>query len=322
MSIEVTTPHTTAHMASERHGSKGEKKLKPSHGEKKRKREHKEDGHKSNSRSKKPRTNGTEPAVAIETNTPPPPEQLPFHLQTSSLYLPLAPISQRHPLEGLCAEHLSPLILQYYPPFSGVIISYSHPRLAPKPFEDDGSAGTLMQNIDEFAVSWTWVTAEFLLFKMEKGTELEAYVNLQNEGHLGVVCWNLFNASIERKRLPSDWKWIEEDEVEVAEGEEEVYAEQGHFVNGQGEKIEGQVKFRIKDVEVSADKERGFVSIEGTMLSEEEEIELAESERNTGRVTPDPNARKVWPNKIMSATSLGIPVEKDDDATGKKKRRH
>ncbi|PBP25479.1 RNA polymerase Rpb7-like domain-containing protein [Diplocarpon rosae] len=100
----------------------------------------------------------------------------PFHLQTSSLYLPLAPVSQKFPLEGICAEHLSPLLLTYYPPFKG------------------------------------------------------------NEGHLGLVCWNLFNASIERKRLPSNWEWRDvADAREGHEGDGETYAEEGagYYVDGE-----------------------------------------------------------------------------------------
>ncbi len=74
----------------------------------------------------------------------------PFHIQTSSIYLPLAPISQRQPLEGMCAEHLSPLILTYYPPLGGVILSYSNVRISEQPFDDDGDH-ILLQCIDEYA---------------------------------------------------------------------------------------------------------------------------------------------------------------------------
>ncbi|TVY54832.1 DNA-directed RNA polymerase I subunit rpa43, partial [Lachnellula suecica] len=180
----------------ENHKSKGDKKHKSSaHGEKKRKREHKEDvGHKSKSKKHK-----SDAAATLSQVLDVPDNISPFHLQTSSLFLPLAPVSQKKPLEGLCAEHLSPLILTYYPPLAGVLLSYHNPRLSEKPFGNDGTEEVLLQNIDEYAVSWAWVTAEFLLFKPEKGAWLEGYVNLANEGHVGIVCWNLFNASIERK---------------------------------------------------------------------------------------------------------------------------
>ena len=271
-------------MGSERHKSKSEKKHKSSHGEKKRKRDHDEDGHRS--KSKKHRSDKT--ALGdMEVNT----STTAFHIQTSSLYLPLAPISQKYPLEGLCAEHLTPLVLTYYPPFQGLILCYSNPRLSAKPFGNDGDA-TLLHNIDEYAASWAWVTAEFLVFKPEQGTWVEGYVNLQNEGHLGLVCWNLFNASIERKHLPEDWEWIGVEDQERGQegmGMGETYAEEGvgYYIDGEGKKIEGMVKFRVMDIETSQDRERGFFSMTGTMLDVEAEKVLVEIEKATqkgGRV--------------------------------------
>jgi DNA-directed RNA polymerase I subunit RPA43 len=317
MSIESTA----ATMGSEKHKSKSDKKHKSSHGEKKRKRDHGEEGHKSKSKKhKSDKANGQ--SSALET----PSTASPFHVQTSSLYLPLAPVSQKYPLEGMCAEHISPLILTYYPPFNGVVLSYSNPRLSEKPFGNDGEE-VLLKNIDEYAVSWSWVTAEFLLFKPEKGAWLEGYINLQNEGHLGLVCWNLFNASIERKRLPPDWKWMDVSEMQNEEEDEargETYAEEGigYYVDGEGKKIEGMVKFRVKEIESSHDRERGFLSIEGTMLSEEAEEELLESEKNGTNNSKDSAGRRLGGSKALGATSLGVTVEPDlmDVDTGSKKK--
>jgi DNA-directed RNA polymerase I subunit RPA43 len=318
MSIE--SPAAT--MGSEKHKSKSDKKHKSSHGEKKRKRDHAEEGRKSKSKKHKS-DKATGQSSTLET----PPTASPFHMQTSSLYLPLAPVSQKHPLEGMCAEHISPLILTYYPPFNGVVLSYSNPRLSEKPFGNDGEE-VLLKNIDEYAVSWSWVTAEFLLFKPQKGAWLEGYINLQNEGHLGLVCWNLFNASIERKRLSPDWKWVDVSEMENEEEDEEeggkTYAEEGIgcYVDGEGKKIEGMVKFRVKEIESSHDRERGFLSIEGTMLSEEAEEELLESERGGTNNTRDSAGRRLGGSKALGATSLGVTVEPDimDVDTGSKKK--
>ncbi|KAL2071186.1 hypothetical protein VTL71DRAFT_12421 [Oculimacula yallundae] len=308
MSIETTNPSQIDTMGSEKHKSKSEKKSKSSHGEKKRKRDHTEEGPKTKSKKQKSDSKAAESQVLNAPAT-----ISPFHLQTSSLYLPLAPVSQKYPLEGICAEHLSPLLLTYYPPFNGVLLSYSNPRLSEKAFGNDGE-DVLLQNHDEYAVSWTWLTAEFLLFKPEKGAWLEGYVNLQNEGHLGLVCWNLFNASIERKRLPSDWKWKDvSDAREGWEGEGETYAEEGlgYYVDGEGKKIEGMVKFRVREIESSHDRERGFLSIEGTMLSEATEKELVESERNGTENSRDTAGRRLGGLRGPGATSLGISVESD-----------
>lgn len=296
---------------------KSERKLKHKDGEeKKRKRTHDEDVPKH--KSKKHRSDepievketvieeAAVPATKAETEFP---EESPFHVQTSSLYLPLAPISQRTPIEGICAEHLSPLILTYYPPFHGVILSYNNPRLSQEAFKNDGPR-VLMKSVDEFAVSWAWVTAEFLLFKPTRGGLLEGYVNLQNEGHLGIVCWNLFNASVERQRLPKDWKWIGNGDLD-ADG----YAEHGagYFVDGAGNKIDGIVKFRVKDIESSHDRERGFLSIEGTMLDDKDENELLQQENAINNNDKALVGIRLGGARALGATSLGVVIERSDD---------
>jgi DNA-directed RNA polymerase I subunit RPA43 len=326
MSIEESIPSAMPTMGSEKQKNKSDKKHKSSQTEKERRREKKrkrdQAGEESNSKKHKSTAAAPESIPDPESDEKPAQEISPFHIQTSSLYLPLAAVSQKFPLEGICAEHISPLMLTYYPPFEGVLLSYSNPRLSEKPFGNDGKT-TLMKSIDEYAVSWTWVTAEFLLFKPEKGAWLEGFVNLQNEGHLGLVCWNLFNASIQRNRLPKDWKWVGVESELVGEGEDEVYAENGlgYYVDDKGNKVEGNVRFRIRDTESSHDRERGFLSIAGTMLSERKETELTQSENdiNGGRANA---GRLLGGLKGLGATSLGVPFDPDQgDGTGVKKQR-
>ena len=234
-------------------------------------------------------------------------EDSPFHLQTFSLYLPLSPICQLYPLQGLCAEHLSPLILTYYPPFKGVILSYSNPRLSEEPSKHGGAEdqGTVLAiSVAEFAVSFVWLTVDFLVFKPQRGGWLEGWINLQSEGHLGVVCWNLFNASIERKRLPKEWRWVggdtgrkskaklkksqedpqsedDKDALKDIQGADDAREDEGHFVDGQGNKVEGSIRFRVRDLDasMSTDREKGFLSIEGTLMNMEEEERLTEQEQ-------------------------------------------
>lgn len=297
-----------------------DKKKQKSEERKKRKREHQEDGHRSKSKKHKSHTQTEDVTIEDHSST-----NSPFHLQTSSLYLPLSPISQKYPLEGICAEHLSPLILTYYPPLKGVILSYANPRLTEEPFGKQRD-GILLKSIDEYAVSWGWVTAEFLLFKPETGVTLEGYVNLQNEGHLGVVCWNMFNASIERRRLPRDWKWV--GAQESAQNSDDIYAEDGigYYVDGEGNKIPDTIKFRVREIESSHDKERGFLSIEGTMLEEEEERQLQESEKQKSQGR-DTAGLRLGGSRALGATKLATITEPDtvnpsENASGSRRHRH
>lgn len=325
MSIEGPTPRSTSKMSSQKHSKKEGKKDRSSHSEKKRKRDHKEDGEGSKSKKKhRSKKHESSSNTISQINSP-------FHVQSASLYLPLSPVSQSYPLEGLCAEHLSPLLLTFYPPLQGVVLSYNNVRLSGTPQGEDESKELLMHNIDEYAVSFCWVTATFLLFKPEQGVELEGYVNLQNQGHVGIVCWNLFNASIEAKRLPKGWRWVDVAEMDE-EAEEEGngnggYAEDGVgcWVDENNKKIEGQIKFRVREIESSHDRERGFLSLEGTMLSEEDEKELsAEEASHMSKTGKGANERGVSAGKKLGATDLSVPVEKglmdEDDPFAKKHR--
>lgn len=312
-------PHSKEKSKSHKDRSERKHKLKTKDG-KKRKHEHDDDAE--DRKSKKHRKSHATTANGSITIGASISLQSPFHTQTSSLYLPLAPISQRQPLEGICAEHLSPLILTYYPPLRGVVLSYSNARLSERPFNSDGEE-TLMQCIDEYGVSYAWVTADFLIFKPQRGGELEGYVNLQNEGHLGVVCWNLFNASIERQRLPKSWQWVGVETAAVEDGNEN-YNESGagHFVDENGGKIAGTVKFKVKDIESSADHERGFLSIEGTMLEEEEEQELLRQEMSKNKKHILGSGTSLGGAKALGATNLGVPAERSQDDFDNQSKRH
>ena len=275
----------------------------------------------------------------------------PFYQQTSSLYLPLPPISQKHALQGICAEHISPLILTYYPPFHGVIISYSNARLSTDP-QTETSKPTYARAIDEYASSFVWLTADFVIFKPQRSSVIEGYVNLQSESTIGLLCLNFFNASIERKRLPKEWKWIpggvivpgkrklkkapkdimsDSDEGEADEDDEAgqtLEDAEGYFQDQAGNKIEGSLRFRIKHVDTSKsmDRETGFVSIEGTMLSEDDEMQLQEQERIR---IPDIGKKQLgWQNEPSNAMTGAImngfddAVDIDDTQSSKQMARY
>ncbi|KAL4961227.1 DNA-directed RNA polymerase I subunit RPA43 [Aspergillus stella-maris] len=62
---------------------------------------------------------------------------------------------------------------------------------------------------------------------------------------------------------------------------------EGYFQSTSGHKVRGTVKFRVVDVDVipGTERDRGFLSIEGTMLSPEDEARVLEEERS-GNVAP------------------------------------
>ena len=170
-------------------------------------------------------TNGAPSTVNQAQKSPSRPLTSPFYEERVSLYLPIAPVAQRDPVKGLCAEHLSPLILTYYPPLHGVILSYHNPRPCSEPrrtgVEDQDSRAHGSSNpprpskprayavaIDEYAAPFVWLTVTFVVFRPQKGDGIEGYINLQNESQVGALCWNFFNATVDRSRLPRPWEWV------------------------------------------------------------------------------------------------------------------
>lgn len=201
----------------------------------------------------------------------------PFVKQTTSFYLPLSPCAYDFPLGGLCAEHISPLLLTYDPALKGVLLSYENPRMSEHP--DDGVQidrsrdvkQILSQSIDEYAVTYVWLTAEFTVFKPRRGTYLEGFVNVQNESMLGLVCYNYFNAMIDREKLPKDWRWVDDDddeeEAESQKQRRQAFHGAGHFEDDAGNEVEGKLVFKVEDFDASAgsDNGTGTISIIGTL---------------------------------------------------------
>ncbi|KAH8844676.1 hypothetical protein MCOR27_008371 [Pyricularia oryzae] len=264
------------------------------------------------------------PDILQPAHAPSNPE-FPFATQIVSLYVPLFPIGFDQPLTKVAEQHLKPLLNHYSPLMKGVLLDYRHVTLGELPTRADprnpptDRTPTLLSCKDEYAVGFGWLTAEVYLFVPRRGAWMEGVVNLQSEGHLGVVCWNRFNASIEANRVPEGWKFIDvvqkaEDakkakfrnagkkiNLEEAEGEGDEEAEAaeeageddqeeleaslqqmhatGYWVDAAGKRIAGKIRFRIKNFDVGTAGDHGYISIEGTMLDDEAERELRVKEK-------------------------------------------
>lgn len=300
----------------EEKGEKGEKEVKSKHRETERDAQSKPE-------KKKPASSASSASPAA------PASSSPYHLITSTLYVPLSPISisPTHALSSLLSEHLSPLLLTYYPPFRGVVLAYSNPSIsstlptsADAANASNGNANpqplTLVASAGEYGVLYVYLTATFLVYRPERGQIHEACINVQSEGFLGAVALNLFSVGVERRRLPRDWQWeVSGDEggnnSDAATDNEDAHAQKtenpsssdntlglighdqdtasleddaatamGFFKTGSGQRVRGTIRFRIRDVDVipGSERDKGFVSIEGTMLSPEEDRKLDEDD--------------------------------------------
>ncbi|KAL3469448.1 hypothetical protein BJX99DRAFT_241305 [Aspergillus californicus] len=376
-----------------KHKRKDESAASPS--KKKRKHEKAEDADKK-SKKKKDKSSKTKDKTKPDTTPTQQREQdtvtpaSPYSLTTATLYLPLSPISisPTHALASLLAEHLSPLLLTYFPPLRGIVLAYSNASISSFPPSPQTSTSTdprpqpltLAATAGEYGVMYVYLTATFLVFRPQRGQVLEGWVNVQSEGFLGAVVLNLFSVGIERKRLPTSWKWIppgeegdaetggnpssaptseDEDEDNTSppfnpekerfnpivlasdanpfsydyldqdpltstadpetqgEGEDADESYEGYFRSVSGHHVRGTVKFRVVDIDVipGTERDRSFISLEGTMLSPEEENQLIEDEKN-GIIAPSSTLRKATiPLSASVATMSGaIGVEADNEA--------
>ncbi|KAI1466244.1 uncharacterized protein F4812DRAFT_100972 [Daldinia caldariorum] len=252
----------------------------------------------------------TDTSNSDEFGQKPAPSEYPFFTQTVSQYLPLFPSGLIEPIEGFADQHLRPLLNRYVPSFRGVLLAYRNPRIGEAPGrgslteKSKAKETVLLESVNEYAVAFGWLTVDVDLFRPSRGASMEGIVNLQGEGHIGVVCWNMFNASIEASRLPHGWRWVDllsndkdkgKDRGKGKRTDREKTAEEaklptpepvedqeddttqmhttGYWVNETGQRIRGGAKlyFRIKHYEVGVSGDYGYLSIEGTMLADEEE---------------------------------------------------
>lgn len=253
---------------------------------------------------------------AMDIDMPPPPKpdskihqppdipanpQFPFFTQTVSLYEPLYPIGWAQPVTSCEYQHLQHLQNKYVPSLRGVLLDYKNVSFGENPGRagaattDEASAKVISK--DEYAVGFGWITADVELFVPSRGAWMEGSVNLQTEGHIGVVCFGKFNASIEARRLPPSWRWVPNESSE-AQGFEETASvitaddhgvvrqihSTGFWVDGNGDRIKGRTRFRIRNFDVGTSGETSYLSLEGTMLDKGGEKALVAEEAQTAQL--------------------------------------
>ncbi|KAJ5312962.1 hypothetical protein N7508_003792 [Penicillium antarcticum] len=288
-------------------------------------------------------------------------QPLPLHPHNSdALPAPVANLHLAHARAGLAARR-APLAFapDLLPPLKGVVMAYSNASISSRHPSDSSRLAsdpnpqplTLATTADEYGVLYVYLTATFLVFRPKRGQILDGWVNVQSEGFLGAVVFNLFSVGVERKRLPSNWKWVppgeeaetpattdEEsgsdqkiagfdaekeffqpaslaaEEVPLDGEDEEESAHSGYFQSVSGHRVRGSVRFRVVDVDVipGSERDRGFLSIEGTMLSAEEEEQLLESEREGQSLPPSFFSS---PTKARTVPVMNVPVSEADEVS-------
>jgi DNA-directed RNA polymerase I subunit RPA43 len=145
-------------------------------------------------------------------------ENTPFRTTRASLYVPCPAISLSTALPSLISTHLTPLLLTYYGPVSGVVLSITDVSVSSHAASEAGKPLQLQQHLsststqyalcaDDFGVSFTWLTGTFTSFRPTLNTTLSGYINIASEGFIGLVLYNYFQVGIAKSRIPRSWRW-------------------------------------------------------------------------------------------------------------------
>lgn len=271
------------------------------------KKEKKSKHHKSAATPEKPAERNDEPYEAVV----PDPNEYPFFTQTFSQRIPVWPAAFDEPITKMAREYLDPMLNRYSPKFRGVLLAYKNVNLSNQPERANpenpptDDTPVVLESVECYAPPFAWLTADLHLFIPSRGAWMEGVINLQSEGHIGVVCFDKFNASISRRSLPRGWTWVEqpEDEVEEepeqaaeedpfiegqesGEGEEAKEAKEvpqlrssGHWLDHNGDKVTGKIYFRIKNFSSGSTGDYTYLSLQGTMLDDEAERESVAEEK-------------------------------------------
>lgn len=207
----------------------------------------------------------------------------PFYSTTLSLYLalPAIALSPVTALPSLLTSRLAPLLLTYYPPVRGVILSVTDPVLSPqkprpdhppqRPLTANGADPApqlvLAQCADSDGLSYVWLTATFLIFRPQTGDELEGWLNVCSEGFVGLICYNYFQVAVGRNRIPGRWRWV------PPGGEADVE---------RGTKKKKKKKKKSKRQDDEEEKEEEAISQETLVNGDDEVDEDKDEERESG----------------------------------------
>ncbi|KAJ4420190.1 hypothetical protein N0V82_004535 [Gnomoniopsis sp. IMI 355080] len=265
---------------------------------------------KSEDKKEKKHKRASSPAVSNSAAVVPDDKQYPFFTQTFSQRIPIWPAAFDEPLTKTAREYLDPQLNRYSPKFKGVLLAYKNVNLSDRPQRANpknpptDETPVTLASFECYAPPFAWLTADLHLFVPSRGAWMEGEINLQSEGHVGVVCFEKFNASISRRSLPKGWHWVEQEEMEVeedpfqetaaageeggaqegVEGKEDAESaprlrSTGYWVDETGKKVEGKIYFRIKNFSSGSTGDYTYLSLQGTMLDDEAEKESAAEER-------------------------------------------
>lgn len=262
-----------------------------------------------------------------------------FYLETLSHYIALPASTLGTPYESLCASVFSPLLLTYYPPARGIVLSYSNVRLSSnepskkrvkrwqQQHEANGSQEAdeqgeeeLSLKADEYSCVYAWATATLLVFRPVKNAWVMAHVASQSQSHLELSYLNTFSISVLAAQLPGTWKWNSNTASQNKKGKAENGDDSiGYWTNEDGFPVDGEINVRITEVDFRSSRggRRGFFGIVGSLRAEEEEEQSRGQDQGEGREEAAGGRRE---DKVRKDKSKGKEKETEKERKKREKR--
>lgn len=240
----------------------------------------------------------------------------PIWMQQISEYVSIAPAGFRDPLEYATNNYLENRLHNFFREYNGVLLSYKNVTISQyaEGEDSDPEQDFNLWVAPDYAPTFCWLNYDAGLFVPKRGAFMEGVVILEDSEHIGIQCWNLFNAFISARRLPSTWHWstepLDEDyfEPEFLAGntnmddqgntEEDATPEAiddssakkadsghdlGHWIDENKQPVRGRIiRFRISNFDAhSGPFNRTYLAIEGSLLSKAEEQKI---DRDDGKI--------------------------------------
>ncbi|KAK6460600.1 DNA-dependent RNA polymerase I subunit A43 [Scheffersomyces coipomensis] len=235
-----------------------------------------------------------------------------FHTVSTSLYVSLAPVHLDNPINGIKAQHLDPLIMQYFSKAKGVVLAYSNIKLSEDNISEDSKDRTISVAKIEGSSPFTflWITVDFLVWRPQVGDVLEGHIYMQTASHLGLLIHDTFNASIKKFNIPTSWQFVPSQVDEIADDTANKFKSFGYWMDENEIKIEGKLQFTVKAIHSTG----RVVSVEGTLITpgSEKDAQPLFSERRSS-ITSQTTTTKHKRFDDAEDTIVEIPEPKDEN---------
>ncbi|GAV53689.1 hypothetical protein ZYGR_0AK01910 [Zygosaccharomyces rouxii] len=231
-----------------------------------------------------------------------------------SLYVSLAPIYQQHPEQGIMKQHLNPMVMKYNSQVNGMVLGYDNLRiLDADPLNDEDAPNKMVKLTADTPFGFTWCDVNLYVWQPQVGDIIEGWIFIQSASHIGLLIHDAFNASIKKNNIPMDWTFVDEEDDnsrEQSQDDTQRFRSLGHWVDQDGGRIDGKLKFKVKSVYTSG----RVVSVEGTLLDQPDEGDGSQAQNlsvvSNKKVTFDD---EVSTGNRESHKDLDLPKMKEDN---------